>query len=136
MIKINDKFTIERYQFGWQLHETKKGMSRENKAIEVTDTFFYGSLPGVIQSVLDKVAGAETITDLKSILVAFKQVQKEIVASIDMAGIKELCKVDKYVRSYDSDEDEPEELAVNPDEEDDEPEAIADVVTIPQRRKL
>lgn len=136
MIKINDRFTIERYQFGWQLHETKKGVSRDNKPMEYIDTTFYGFLPGVIHSVLDKVAGAETITDLKSILTALKQTQKEIIESIDMAGIKELYKVDKYVRSYDSDEEEAEEIAVDPDEEDDEVEVPQDVVSIPQRRKL
>lgn len=135
MIKINERFTIERYQFGWELHETKKGQSREGKQIDVVTTTFYATLPGIINSILDKTAGRETITELKGILLAFEQIQKEIIESIDMAGIKELCKVDKYVRS-DEVAEEDEEVNTISEEEDDETEVIQDTITTIQRRKL
>lgn len=69
MIKINDRFSIEKDPYCWVLYETKKGKSRKTgkEAVSQKSTY-HANIPQICEAILSKSGGEyKTIEDLKDL---------------------------------------------------------------------
>ena len=80
MIKINDTYSINRYNHGWELHEKYDGKDKKGNPKVATRLSFYPSLRLICSAVIDRSAGEctelnqvirkidETVVELKEAL--------------------------------------------------------------------
>jgi len=88
VIKINERFSTERYQFGWRLYDTTptepKGDKPPKKEFSVNITY-YPSLDFVCKAVLDK--SLVNIPDLERMRGLILEVSKDIETAVAEAKI-------------------------------------------------
>lgn len=85
MIKINERFSIERDTYTWKLHDTTPNKEGSKHATS-TRTTYPANLKQVCNAVLDKSAsGCESIESLISRL---DELTSELYAAISEAGLR------------------------------------------------
>jgi hypothetical protein len=75
MIKINERFRINRYPFGWELHDTAPSMDKDGHPSLATRVTYHPNLKFVLRSVIDKSAG--DCRELKEVIAHIDRVVKE-----------------------------------------------------------
>ena len=74
MIKINDRFSIERDQYNWLLHEWRDGQDKDGNPKKQKSTTYHATIQQVFNAVLDRSAGrCESIEELRDLLKSLKE---------------------------------------------------------------
>lgn len=86
-MQINDRFTFERDQYGWQVHEWSTGESRkkghEGEKIKTCKTSYHPTLFSACKSVIDRMAGdCESLEEIVELLNKSEEIAKQILGEI------------------------------------------------------
>jgi len=57
MIKINDKFSVERDKYQWLLTESKDGIGKDKQPIVTTRTTYHGTLKQCCNEIAERMMG-------------------------------------------------------------------------------
>ena len=72
MIKINDKFSVERDKYQWLLHESKDGIGKDKQPIVTTRTTYHGTLKQCCNEIAERMMGeCESVTEILKALDSF-----------------------------------------------------------------
>ena len=83
MIKINDKFRVERDKYQWLLIESKDGLSKKQEPIVTTRTTYHGTLKQCCNEIAERMMGeCESVKEIKKAL-------NDFLAEIDNVSLFE-----------------------------------------------
>lgn len=82
MIKVNDRFSFERDQYCWHLHEFRDGTDKKGNPKKSKKTSYYANLSQISKAIIDRTAGG--FNSLEEI--------KELLATAESILVKELEK--------------------------------------------
>lgn len=69
MIKLNDRFSFDRYTYGWMLHETYIGTDKDGGDKEQVRVTYHGGLDDICGAVIDRSAGdCDSMKELRILL--------------------------------------------------------------------
>ena len=69
MIKINDKFSVERDKYQWLLIESKDGIGKNEQPIVTTRTTYHGTLKQCCNEIAERMMGeCESVKEIKKAL--------------------------------------------------------------------
>ena len=81
MIKINDKYSIERDRYCWNLHEYREGVNPKTKEPTISKhTTYHSDLEQICSTVLDK--SGEEIKEVNDLMDAIFKAKQELLMAI------------------------------------------------------
>ena len=85
MIKINDKFSVERDKYQWLLHESKDGLSKKQEPIATTRTTYHGTLKQCCNEIVERMMGeCETVQQIETALEYFESTIETVLLTIEV----------------------------------------------------
>lgn len=85
MIKINDKFSVERDKYQWLLIESKDGLSKKQEPIVTTRTTYHGTLKQCCKEIAERMMGeCESVQGIEALLESFETIIDDVLAKIEV----------------------------------------------------
>ena len=80
MIKINDRFSIERQERQWVLFDTRKSDHEKSKTGFTTRESYYSTLSSVVDEIINR--GPTEATNLKELVTEIKRTRDDIFGAL------------------------------------------------------
>ncbi len=85
MIKINDKFSVERDKYQWLLIESKDGLSKKQEPIVTTRTTYHGTLKQCCNEIAERMMGeCESVQGIETLLESIETIIDDVLAKIEV----------------------------------------------------
>jgi len=85
MIKINDKFSIERDNYNWMLHEVKDGTNKLGEPIKTNRTTYHATIKQCVEKIAERMMGkCESVQQIVDALGFFENTLDDVLAKIEV----------------------------------------------------